>query len=180
MTPPPVAGVARMTPPPVAAVARMPPPPVAAVAGTTPPPVAAVAGTTPPSGQLQQLPVGVGSASDGGSRQPDEDEGSESGKVVAEAAGAAEDALAPAAAGVNGLPRVECKACMQLGIRKKSGQPTTILASPTYVRGHCGGVRWTNNDGKKDPAGHHKAWLAEMEEVWKKEGKADRKRKKAE
>ena len=119
------------------------------------------------------------SAAQGGSRQQppgvpvddngDEDEGSESGEVVAEEGGAAEDVSAPAAAGVN-RQRMECKACKQLGI-KKYGQPWTILSAPVYVRGHCRGLQWTNNDGKKDPAGYHKAWLAEMEEVWK-EGKA--------
>ena len=155
--------------------------------------VAAVARTTPPSGQLQQQPAGLGSASGGGSRLPatdgledddddDDDEGYESGSVAEEEATEdGEDSLAPAATGVNRL-RVECKACMQLGVFRKDGQPTTILAAPVYVRGHCRGLQWTNNDGRKDPAGYHKAWLAVMEEKWawqKEEKAAARKRKHA-
>ena len=155
--------------------------------------VAAVAGTTPSSGQLQQQPAGLGSASGGGSRLPatdgledddddDDDEGYESGSVAEEEATEdGEDSLAPAATGVNRL-RVECKACMQLGVFRKDGQPTTILAAPVYVRGHCRGLQWTNNDGRKDPAGYHKAWLAVMEEKWawqKEEKAAARKRKHA-
>ena len=147
-------------------------------------------GRPPPQASCNSSLLASGQHQGGGSRLPatdgledddddDDDEGYESGSVAEEEATEdGEDSLAPAATGVNRL-RVECKACMQLGVFRKDGQPTTILAAPVYVRGHCRGLQWTNNDGRKDPAGYHKAWLAVMEEkwAWQKEEKAAAARK---